>query len=439
MASEIIQYPTQNGATRAAVNEGAQVVNLVVAKPDLPDGWRSLPLSEVASEKIVYGIVQAGPHDPDGIPYLKSSDVGGAIDAGNLQRTSPAIHAKFGRSKVAPGDIVISLRGNTGATSVVPPELLEANLTQGTARISVSKSHHSGFVRQQIASASTQRLIQAATKGSTFVEITLEDLRKIEILCPPRPEQQRISDILCTWDVAIETVEALIANARKQKNALRQSLLTGRTRLPGASGEWSWSKFSDVFDRVRDKNDVGNTNVLTISAQHGLISQTEYFSKVVASDDVRGYTLMRRGDFAYNKSYSDGYPFGAFKALDRYDQGIVSSLYICFRLTSKAHDHDFLRHYFEAGLFNREVAAIAQEGARNHGLLNVSVVDFFDTSLHTPGHDEQVAVATVINAAERKEQLLTDQSQALRQEKAALMQQLLTGKRRVPVAESEAA
>ncbi|MGQ3028255.1 MAG: restriction endonuclease subunit S, partial [Ferrovibrionaceae bacterium] len=154
---------------------------------------------------------------------------------------------------------------------------------------------------------------------------------------------------------------------------------------------------------------------------------------------VRGYTLLRRGDFAYNKSYSDGYPFGAFKPLERYDRGIVSSLYICFRLTSPAHDHDFMRHYFEAGLFNREVAAIAQEGARNHGLLNVGIADFFDTSLHTPGYDEQVAIAAVINEAERRERGLIAQCDALREERRALMQQLLTGKRRVKLPEDEAA
>lgn len=257
----------------------------------------------------------------------------------------------------------------------------------------------------------------------------------IPILIPPLQEQRGIADILLTWDRTIDVVEALIANAREQKAALMQALLTGRARLPGFGGEWCWSKFSDVFERVRDKNTVGDTNVLTISAQHGLISQTEYFNKVVASDDVRGYTLLRRGDFAYNKSYSDGYPFGAFKPLNRYDQGIVSSLYICFRLAGRGHDHDFMRHYFEAGLFNREVAAIAQEGARNHGLLNVSVVDFFDTSLHTPPPDEQRAIAAIINDAEAKERALVAQRDALREEKAALMHQLLNGKRRVKVIE----
>lgn len=261
----------------------------------------------------------------------------------------------------------------------------------------------------------------------------------IPVLLPFLKEQERIAGIIETWDRAIETVQALIANARIQKRALMQSLLTGKQRLPGLEGEWHWLKFSDAFERVREKNEIGNTDVLTISAQHGLISQVEYFSKSIASDDVRGYTLLRRGDFAYNKSYSDGYPFGAFKPLERYDSGIVSSLYICFRLSGTDHDHAFFRHYFEAGLFNREVAAIAQEGARNHGLLNVSVVDFFDTSLHAPSHAEQIAIAKVINEAERNERALSDQLAALRKEKSALMQQLLTGKRRVKVDERAAA
>ena len=269
--------------------------------------------------------------------------------------------------------------------------------------------------------------------GSAQPKLNKQICAAIPVLLPPLSEQRKVAEILFAWDRAIETVEALIANARTQKQALMQVLLTGKMRLPGFSGEWHWVTFSDVFERVREKNEVGNTNVLTISAQHGLISQVEYFNKSVASDDVRGYTLLRRGDFAYNKSYSDGYPMGAFKPLERYDSGIVSSLYICFRLASAEHDHDFFRHYFEAGLFNQEVAAIAQEGARNHGLLNVSVVDFFDTSLHAPSCEEQAAIAHVINEAESIQRGLEAQLAAFRQEKAALIQQLLTGKRRVKV------
>lgn len=270
-------------------------------------------------------------------------------------------------------------------------------------------------------------------QGAIRSNIGQGDLSTVPITLPPLTEQRKIAEILSTWDRAIAAVEKLIANARTQKTALMQQLLTGMTRLPGFDGDWHWIKFSNVFERVRQKNNVGNTNVLTISAQHGLISQVEYFNKSVASDDVRGYTLLARRDFAYNKSYSNGYPMGAFKPLERYDSGIVSSLYICFRLANPSCNHDFFRHYFEAGLFNREISSIAQEGARNHGLLNVSVVEFFDTSLHVPADEEQIAIAERINTAENHSLDLEAQLAALRQEKFALMQQLLTGKRRVTI------
>ncbi|MNK15299.1 Type-1 restriction enzyme EcoKI specificity protein [compost metagenome] len=360
-----------------------------------------------------------------------------------VKRFPKARAAEVARFGLRAGDFVVAMDRTWLPSGVKIAEVTETDLpcllVQRVARLRAKRTLHQGLMKHLFSDHRFDQYVRGIQTATAVPHISPMDLREYPINLPPISEQQRIAEILSTWDHSIELVEKLIANARTQKAAVMQALLTGHTRLPGFDGEWTWSKFSEVFERVRDKNIVGDTNVLTISAQHGLISQTEYFNKVVASDDVRGYTLLRRGDFAYNKSYSDGYPFGAFKPLDRYDQGIVSSLYICFRLAGPGHNHDFMRHYFEAGLFNREVAAIAQEGARNHGLLNVSVVDFFDTSVHTPPSKEQRAIATVINAAERKERLLTEQRKALREEKAALMQQLLTGKRLVTKAKSEAA
>src|SRR5690349_5857512 len=116
------------------------------------NGWRRKKLSEITKKTICYGIVQAGPHVPSGVPYLKSSNVGGTIEVATLQRTSPEIHKKYYRSAVSPGDIVFSLRGNIAATSIVPDELPVANLTQGTARISVCDSECTEFVQHQLSS-----------------------------------------------------------------------------------------------------------------------------------------------------------------------------------------------------------------------------------------------------------------------------------------------
>lgn len=407
----------------------------------IPHEWTEAELGDVAAFKGGAGFKEIYQGRASGdLPFIKVSDM-------NLTGNEREIHfannwvteaeARQMRTSPMPANAIVFAKVGAALMlnkrrRLVRPTIIDNNMM---AAIPDEKRISSEYLLLHMRTVDLGRFAQASAVPS----VNQQQMAALPIVLPPLPEQHRIAETLATWDQAIETVEALIANARAQKAALMRALLTGKRRLPGFHQEWAWRKFSDVFQRVREKNAVGDTNVLTISAQHGLVSQTDYFNKVVASDDVRGYTLLHRGDFAYNKSYSDGYPFGAFKPLDRYDRGIVSSLYICFRLANADHDHDFMRHYFEAGLFNREVAAIAQEGARNHGLLNVSVVDFFDASLHTPGHGEQVAIAAVINVAERKERMLVGQRDALREEKAALMQQLLTGKRRVQVAESEAA
>ena len=159
--------------------------------------------------------------------------------------------------------------------------------------------------------------------------------------------------------------------------------------------EWSVVRFGSLFKRLTRKNVENNQNVLTISAQHGLVSQMDYYNTLYASENKEGYSLLRKGDFSYNKSYSSDYAYGAIKRLDAYDNGIVSPLYICFT-PEKGTNSDFYLQYFEAGRFNREIYKIAQEGARNHGLLNVSTEDFFNAALVFPPVDEQERIAEIL-------------------------------------------
>lgn len=160
--------------------------------------------------------------------------------------------------------------------------------------------------------------------------------------------------------------------------------------------DWEVLRLKDKFDRLSRKNAEGNTNVLTISAQYGLINQEEFFKKAVASDDKSNYYLLQRGEFAYNKSYSNGYPFGAIKRLSRYDKGVVSPLYICFSANADNACPEYYEQYFEAGRLNHEIQAFAQEGARNHGLLNISVSDFFNSFILVPPVAEQEKIAKIL-------------------------------------------
>src|SRR5699024_3455400 len=136
-------------------------------------------------------------------------------------------------------------------------------------------------------------------------------------------------------------------------------------------------------ERVTRKNKSLESQLpLTISAQEGLIDQNTFFNKQVASRNMSNYYLLKNGEFAYNKSYSKGHPLGVVKRLDKYEQGALSTLYIVFKPVTV--NSDFLVYYYETNKWNKEVMIRSAEGARNHGLLNISVNDFLDTVLTIP-------------------------------------------------------
>lgn len=268
-------------------------------------------------------------------------------------------------------------------------------------------------------------------QGAKRYKLNKNSLENIPIILPPLPEQEKIAAILSTWDKAISTTDALLANSRQQKKALMQQLLTGKRRLPGFTGEWKTILLSDIAVRLNERNNGKSDNVVTISAQKGLIRQEEFFNKSIASENLDTYFILHKGQFAYNKSYSIGYPMGAIKRLKLYETGVVTSLYICFDITSMQADANFYEHFFESGLLNAALTKIAAEGGRAHGLLNVRPADFMHISVPLPPLDEQRAIAAVLDAADREIVLLEQKAARLREEKKALMQQLLTGKRRV--------
>lgn len=154
---------------------------------------------------------------------------------------------------------------------------------------------------------------------------------------------------------------------------------------------WEQRKLEDLVDRVTRKNqDLVSELPLTISAQYGLIDQNEFFDKRVASKDVSGYYLIENGEFAYNKSTSTDAPWGAVKRLDRYENGVLSTLYIIFGIKEdNPVDSDFLVSYYSTNLWHKGIHEIAAEGARNHGLLNIAPADFFGTELTIPQDIEE--------------------------------------------------
>ena len=217
-------------------------------------------------------------------------------------------------------------------------------------------------------------------------------INDIDVLAPKHGEQQTIGQFFAAIDHLITLHQRKFEKLTNVKKSMLEKMFPQNgssypeIRFKGFTDPWEQRKLGELVDRVVRKNTNNESTLpLTISAQYGLVDQITYFNNRVASRDVSNYYLVLNGEFAYNKSTSDGYPFGAVKRLDLYEKGVLSTLYIVFTPKNEQQiDSDFLTVFFDTDRWHKGVAERAAEGARNHGLLNISAEDFFDIVLSVP-------------------------------------------------------
>ncbi|MBO6584747.1 MAG: restriction endonuclease subunit S [Gracilimonas sp.] len=402
-----------------------------------PEGWSVAPLGECIKGNGRYGINEsASDYDPQKPRYLRITDID---DYGNLKQDGEkSVDSEdYAKYLLEEGEIVFARTGNTVGKTYLHKEE-NGKLVYAGYLIKFEPDPNiirPKFLKLYTDTAFYRNWIQAISQRSGQPGVNSKEYRRMPILLPPIKEQDLILEVINAWDKAISKVQKLIQAKKQYKKGLMQRLLAGKVRFPEFEGEdWVEVKLGEVFDRVTEKNESESVkNVLTISAQDGLVSQTDYYNKSVASKDLSNYIVLRQGDFAYNKSYSEGYPLGAIKRLHDYEKGVLSPLYICFKLASDNVDSDFITHFFEYGGLDHGIYKIAREGARNHGLLNVSVKEFFEINLTLPQYKEQKKIASILNEAMSEIELLEEQLEKYQQQKKGLMQQLLTGKVRVKV------
>lgn len=202
---------------------------------EVPEEWEVVQLCELVhpDTSITYGIVQAGPHVQDGIPYIRTGDVkpSGIVSAEKLGRTSVEIASKFDRSRVRTGDLVFCIRASVGAVASVPSELDGANLTQGTARIAPGPRVLSQYLIWALRSQGVQDWVGLQCKGSTFREITLGRLRELPTPVPTAEEQARIGSALDGVETRLRAEEQAREGLSLVKAALMSVLLTGEVRV----------------------------------------------------------------------------------------------------------------------------------------------------------------------------------------------------------------
>ena len=294
-----------------------------------------------------------------------------------------------------------------------------------------SENIYDRFLWHWFKSKQFQNWIERLQEGSVRLYFYYDKLCECEIFIPTVDEQIKIGNSLDRLDNLITLHQRKLENLKLKKKALLQKLFPKNgeqfpeLRFPGFTDAWEQRKLSDFTERVVRKNGAESDRPLTISAQDGLVDQREYFNRQVASKDMSNYYLIKNGEFAYNKSYSEGYPFGAVKRLDYYESGALSTLYIVFKLIDTNVLSDFIVAYYMTHLWYGEISKRASEGARNHGLLNISPADFFQSEMLIPTNmNEQYLIGKFFENFDNLITLHQRKLEHLQLQKKALLQQM---------------
>jgi type I restriction enzyme, S subunit len=269
----------------------------------------------------------------------------------------------------------------------------------------------------------TQRIL-SSKQGGTMFHITKGDMEKRRSIIPPLPEQRAIAQVLSTADAAIHTTEKLIAQKELRKKWLMQQLLTGKKRLKGFEGEWKKERLEKYLVKHDEKSTVNNQYPVLTSSRRGIFLQSDYYTRDVASEDNTGYNVVPRGYFTY-RHMSDDLIF-KFNINDIVDKGIVSTLYPVFT-TKDINSYFLLVKLNEGSEFKMHAEEQKQGGSRTY----VYFKTLCQLKLNLPTIEEQTAIAQVLQAADKEINLLKAKAEKLREQKKGLMQQLLTGKKRL--------
>ena len=333
--------------------------------------------------------------------------------------------------KIQKGDVLLSIVGTIGEVVEVQ-NTLNMVFQRSVAMIRPRKSIISSrFLSYALAISNFKKYLIEHQSVSAQPGIYLGDLLKAHIIFPSLSEQQRIGQFFKDLDTLITLHQRKCDQLKNIKKSLLEKLfpkngtLYPELRFKGFTDAWEQCKLDEITNRVLRKNkNLESELPLTISAQEGLVDQEKFFNKRIASKDLRNYLLVENGEFAYNKSYSSGYPWGVIKRLDKYPRGVVSSLYIVFSPILDKIDSSFLVVFFESELWHSQISKRAAEGARNHGLLNIQVSDFFDIDLTLSSLSEQHQIGQFFKDLDNLITLHQRKVEKLKKVKASLLEKM---------------
>ena len=378
--------------------------------PEFTGEWKEERLSEIADIYKGAGISKDQLSD-NGEPCIlygelytkyKTETITEVISRTDIDNT------KLVRSKA--NDVIIPCSGETAEDIATARCVIKDGILLG-GDLNIIRLHNydGSFVSYQLNGKRKYDIAKVA-QGVSVVHLYGEHLKGVKTVNPCLAEQKKISRFLSLLDERIAVQNRLIEDLKKLRCAIIENVFCSPNhnesalRFKGNTDPLSTYRMEDFCSRITRKNKDNQCSlVLTIAAQYGLVDQESFFNKTVASENLAGYYLLHKGEFAYNRSYSAGYDWGAVKRLEKYPEGVLSTLYICFKIDESAVESDYLAYYFESTKWHKGLSDIAGEGARNHGLLNVSVNDYFNTRHRFHCMREQKIIASMLNVISQKE------------------------------------
>ena len=378
--------------------------------PEFTGEWKEERLSEIADIYKGAGISKDQLSD-NGEPCIlygelytkyKTETITEVISRTDIDNT------KLVRSKA--NDVIIPCSGETAEDIATARCVIKDGILLG-GDLNIIRLHNydGSFVSYQLNGKRKYDIAKVA-QGVSVVHLYGEHLEGVKTVNPYLAEQKKISRFLSLLDERIAVQNRLIEDLKKLRCAIIENVFCSPNhnesalRFKGNTDPLSTYRMEDFCSRITRKNKDNQCSlVLTIAAQYGLVDQESFFNKTVASENLAGYYLLHKGEFAYNRSYSAGYDWGAVKRLEKYPEGVLSTLYICFKIDESAVDSDYLAYYFESTKWHKGLSDIAGEGARNHGLLNVSVNEYFNTRHRFHCMREQKIIASMLNVISQKE------------------------------------
>lgn len=392
------------------------------------EAWEQRKLEELASKFTGGGTPNtSNPNYWNGeIPWIQSSD----LEEDDVLSLTVKKHIsqeglKNSAAKIIPkNSLVIVTRVGVGKLVVNTQEIATSQDFLSLSGIK-GNSRFLAYSLYSLLKKITQRVQGTSIKG-----ITKTDFLKEAIFVPSLEEQEKISSCMVEVDKLITLHQRKLNRFQKIRTTFLQKMFPKNgepkpaIRLTGFNADWEQEKLQNFAVRITRKNiKKQNNRPLTISAQHGLVDQTVYFNNRVAAQDVSNYYLIKKGEFAYNRSTSKDAPVGAVRRLVDYEEGVLSTLYLVFSITDPQHvDPNYLSYFFETTGWHSWILERAAEGARNHGLLNVSSQDFLSLPVMLPSSlEEQQKIGEFFQKIDDCIILLERQADLLKQIKSSLL------------------